>query len=181
MKKVWFYWVLWAVIITIFSGLVYAAVQQNYRQNGNDPQIEIAEDTASALAQGAQLQDVIPNGNVDAAKSLAPFAIITDSSGKVLASDVVVNSSIETIPSGAYSTAKSKGENRITWQPQKRRPRCGRNCPLHCRINERIYSSRQVAPRSRKARKDARRNGRARMAAFINYQFLHALAWILFV
>ena len=45
-------WLPFAIIIVIFSGLVYAIVQQNYRQSANDPQIQIAEDLATAISQG---------------------------------------------------------------------------------------------------------------------------------
>jgi hypothetical protein len=41
-------WLPLAVAITILAGLVYATVQQSLRQGANDPQIQLAEDTAAA-------------------------------------------------------------------------------------------------------------------------------------
>ena len=49
-----------AVIITGLSGLIYATVQQNIRQSADDPQIQMAEDTAAQLANGQQAQNVVP-------------------------------------------------------------------------------------------------------------------------
>ena len=72
------YWLPLAVVITLFSGLVYATVQQNYRQSANDPQIQMAEDAASELAFGGGPYGVLPRGNIDIAKSIAPFMIIYD-------------------------------------------------------------------------------------------------------
>lgn len=69
-----------AVIVTGFSGLIYTAVQQDLRQSANDPQIQMAEDTATKLAAGQQVQNVVPAEKVDIATSLAPYIIVFDAS-----------------------------------------------------------------------------------------------------
>ena len=41
LREVFINWLPLAVIIVIFSGLVYGVVQQNYRQGANDPLLQI--------------------------------------------------------------------------------------------------------------------------------------------
>src|SRR6185295_4920318 len=68
-------WVPFAGVITILCGMVYLTVQQSLRQSANDPQIQMAEDAAGALARGAAEETVLPATQVDIATSLSPFAI----------------------------------------------------------------------------------------------------------
>jgi len=107
-----------AAIVTGLSGLLYAAVQQDLRQSANDPQIQMAEDTAAKLADGQQVQNVVPSEKVDIANSLAPYIIIFDATGKPIASSVQLDDQTPTIPSGVFDYVRQNGEDRITWQPQ---------------------------------------------------------------
>ena len=109
-------WLPFAVTGAALVLLVSVSVQQNYRQSANDPQIQIAEDAASALQNGATPQSVVPIQTVDVSASLAPFLIITDANGTVLASTAKLNEKIPMPPSGTLAAAKN--ENRFTWQPQ---------------------------------------------------------------
>lgn len=107
-----------AVVITGLSGLIYAVVQQDIRQSANDPQIQMAEDTAAQLANGQQPQNVVPSEKVDIANSLAPYIIVFDAGGKPIASSALLNGQTPTISSGVFDYVKQHGEDRITWQPQ---------------------------------------------------------------
>lgn len=107
-----------AAIVTGLSGLLYAAVQQDLRQSANDPQIQMAEDTAAKLADGQQVQIVVPAEKVDIANSLAPYIIVFDAAGKPIASSVQLDGQTPTIPSGVFDYVRQNGEDRITWQPQ---------------------------------------------------------------
>jgi len=49
--KVFLKWVPFATTLTLICALIYGVVQQDLRQTANDPQIQIAEATASELAQ----------------------------------------------------------------------------------------------------------------------------------
>ena len=118
MKTILKYWLLIAAIVTGLSGLLYAAVQQDLRQSANDPQIQMAEDTAAKLADGQQVQNVVPAEKVDIANSLAPYIIVFDATGKPIASSVQLNGQTPTIPSGVFDYVRQNGEDRITWQPQ---------------------------------------------------------------
>ena len=122
MKKTLFrilrYWLFGAVIVTGLSGMLYAVVQQDLRLNANDPQIQIAEDTAAALSSGQAVQTLVPSTKVDIASSLAPYLIIFDATGKPIATSAQLNGQTPTIPSGVFGSVRQNGEDRFTWQPQ---------------------------------------------------------------
>ncbi|GAC1372047.1 MAG: hypothetical protein NVSMB39_6280 [Candidatus Saccharimonadales bacterium] len=104
--------------------LVYASVQQALRMSANDPQVQLAEDTAAALSLGQTPGSLVTGLAVDMRRSLAPFLIITDSSRHILASNVQLDGAVPLPPTGSFDTARSgqrlnapTGENRITWEP----------------------------------------------------------------
>jgi hypothetical protein len=130
-------WIPLGVTIIGLSGLIYVAMQQNYRQSLNDPQIQMAEDSAFKIDNGsATWQTIVPqNSQVSITTSLAPWIAITDAQGHALkqmrlgstgtvddivaaASDAVNEDFIDTfqIPVGVFQYARSHGEDRITWQ-----------------------------------------------------------------
>ncbi len=111
-------WLPLAVIITALCALVYVAVQQSLRQGANDPQIQLAEDTAAALAHGASVQTVVPTNQVDVAQSLAPFVIVFNSNGTVAAASGQLHGQPPTLPAGVLDYVKQNGEDRLTWQPE---------------------------------------------------------------
>src|SRR5580704_15773867 len=106
-------------------GLVYTAVQQNYRESADDPQIQLAEDTAAVLNAGRPASGLVLGGVVNMGTSLAPFIIVTDQNRHVIASSGQLNGGTPLPPAGAFEQAAAgKGkytdnphENRITWQP----------------------------------------------------------------
>ena len=118
LKTILKYWLLLAVIITGLSGLFYVVVQQDIRLSANNPQIQMAEDTAAKLADGQQAQDIVPSEKIDIAKSLAPYTIVFDTTGKPIASSALLNGQIPTIPPGVFDYVRQNGEDRVTWQPQ---------------------------------------------------------------
>jgi len=107
-----------AVIVTGLVGLCYAAIQQDIRQSADDPQIQMAEDIATKLADGQAIQNVVPAEKVDIAKSLAPYIIVFDATGKPIASSAQLDGQTPTIPPGVPDYVRQNGEDRITWQPQ---------------------------------------------------------------
>ena len=111
-------WLPIAVALTAACGLVYAAVQQSLRQGANDPQIQLAEDAADALASGAPAASVVPESGVDIGKSLAPFVMVFDDQGNNLASSGLLHDQIPMLPDGVLDYAKQHGEDRVTWQPE---------------------------------------------------------------
>ncbi len=111
-------WLPMAVAITMLAGLVYLSVQQAYRLGANDPQIQMAEDGAAALAAGQPAQSIVPAGKVDIAQSLAPYVVVFDADGKSLASNALLHGQAPALPGGVLDVARRQGEDRISYQPE---------------------------------------------------------------
>lgn len=135
MKPSWWTPLLWwayaAIAVTGVCGLVAVTVQQNYRQNANDPQIQMAEDGAAKLSAGDVPASLV-NRNVpleDLQTSLLPWITVYDSSGLPLESSAELNGAPPQLPKGVFDTSNKSayvdgpvwrdGEDRITWQPQQ--------------------------------------------------------------
>jgi hypothetical protein len=118
LKNVFRGWLRFAVVITLLSGLVYIAVQQVLRTEGNDPQIQIAEDTASALTEGQAVESVVSSTRIDIAQSLAPYVVVFDDAGKVIASSGLMHNQPPTLPPGVLDYVRQHGQDRVTWQPE---------------------------------------------------------------
>ncbi len=107
-----------AVLTVLLCGLIYAGLQQILRQDANDPQVQIASDTAQALAQGLPPDQLEAYSKVDLAKSLLPYVVVADQQGKVVAATAVLNGRAPVPPPGVLLAAKKSGENCVTWQPR---------------------------------------------------------------
>ncbi len=119
-SKLFGIWVVLAAIMTVLVGLVYAGVQQNYRQNANDPQIEITQEISEAITKGAPADQIIPpTAGTDIKDSLAAFAMVFDKDGKVIGSSAKLNDKDPVPPKGVFDDAKKHGRNILTWQPEK--------------------------------------------------------------
>ena len=112
-----FLWFCGAIIITIIFGTIYTATQQILRQDANDPQIQLAEDAATALNAGQQPSDVV-SGKVDINNSLLPFVTIYDKSGNVVAGNGYFDGALaNNAPFGSLEASAKVPYNAITWQP----------------------------------------------------------------
>jgi len=106
------------VIVTVIFGTIDLVTQQNYRQSANDPQIQLAEDSAFLLGQGAVMQwDA--SDQIDADASLAPFIALYSASGTPLTSSGLIGGRLPELPSGIFASVKAHGEDRVTWQTSK--------------------------------------------------------------
>jgi hypothetical protein len=110
-----------AVILAgISSGIalaLYAIPQQVLRNGANDPQIQLATDAVAMLEGGAPPSEAISAGNVDMARSLAPFIIAYDDQGKPLASQAKLSGGVPVLPTGVFDYVRQHGEERVSWQP----------------------------------------------------------------
>ncbi|MBA3647536.1 MAG: hypothetical protein H0W62_03130 [Chitinophagales bacterium] len=113
------FWIPTAAIISAVCLLIYVTVQQTYRSNANDPQIQMAEDAAFALKNGAKPQTLVSAKMTEISQSLNPYLILFDETGKSIASDGVLDGKIPTMPDGVLDYTKQNAEDRITWQPRK--------------------------------------------------------------
>ncbi len=117
-KNVLRQWLPLAVVVTAVCGLVYLAVQQELRQTANDPQIQIAEDAAAALENGAAVESVVTFEKTAIERSLAPFVMVYDDSGGVIGSSALLHGRIPQLPDGVLDYVRSNGQDRVTWQPE---------------------------------------------------------------
>src|SRR5579864_3219208 len=98
--------------------LVWVAVQQVWRHEANDPQIQMARDAAARLASGqASVDTVVPTTTVEVATSLAPFLTVLDSRGSIIASSGRVHGALKSVPSGVLDHVRQAGEEEVSWQP----------------------------------------------------------------
>lgn len=111
-------WLPFVVTISASCLLVYVVVQQSYRQNADDPQIQMATDAAQALDLGKSIEEIVPAETIDIDHSLAPFYLVFNANEQPVAGSGILNNSLQTLPEGVLAFAKEKGENRVTWQPQ---------------------------------------------------------------
>lgn len=108
-----------AALATLACVLVYAAVQQDLRSGANDPQFQLAEDAAAALDAGAAPSTLVAGTKVDLSRSLAPFLVIFDVSGAVLATDGVLDGHDPVPPQGVLESARLDPPDTVTWQPRE--------------------------------------------------------------
>jgi hypothetical protein len=107
-----------AVLATLTAGLVYGVAQQGLRSGANDPQLQMATDAARALDAGADPAAAVGAGHVDVATSLAPFLVVYDAGGDVLASSGVLDGADPVPPAGVLEHAAADAPNVVTWQPR---------------------------------------------------------------
>lgn len=110
----------WLPIAAAVTGLALAvilAVQTDLRLSGNDPQIQMAEDAADALADGTDIASVVPATNVDLRTSLAPFLIVFDDQGAPIAASAELDGRMPQVPAGVFDYVRENGEDRVSWQP----------------------------------------------------------------
>jgi len=112
-------WIPIAISITALCLLVYASVQQNYRQSANDPQIQISEDLANNLNNGKNIDLLVSKEKIDISKSLAIYVMVFDNNGNVLSSSAILEGKDPKVPVGVLSYAKKYNQDRLTWQPKE--------------------------------------------------------------
>ena len=113
MRKLLPWFAVLAILIVTF-GTIYVVVQQTQRRAANNPQIQMAQDTAAAL-DGGDVPSVLSNGHVDIAKSLAPFTVIYDKNGKPVGGDGYYNGKLPAVDIGVLSNSQGKDYNAVTW------------------------------------------------------------------
>ena len=111
-------WLATLAILIVGFGTIYGVAQQVQRSAANYPQIQLAQDASAALSRG-ELASSVVGPRVNIAKSLAPFVIIYDKTGRVLVGSGFLNDKVPRAPLGILKAATGKDYHAITWQPQK--------------------------------------------------------------
>ncbi len=107
------------VVVTLLCLLVNIAVQQNFRMSANDPQVQLAEDTAHSLARNPPNPAFDTGPLVDIARSAAPWVAIYDNAARPLVSSGRLDGAAPSLPGGVFTYARRYGEDRVTWQPRR--------------------------------------------------------------
>ena len=118
LKSIFKVWLPFAVVITAFSMLAYASVQQVYRQNADDPQIQMAHDSAEALNDGVAVDAIVPAHKIDISTSLAPFYVIFNTAQQPISVSGLLDGQTPQLPDGVLDFTQQNGENRLTWEPK---------------------------------------------------------------
>lgn len=103
-------------LITLVFGTIYVVGQQILRQSANDPQVQLAQDAAQKLNNGSAPAS-LDTSMVNMATSLAPFIIIYDKSGSVVAGSGYLAGNIPSVPIGVLQNSSHYAYNAVTWQP----------------------------------------------------------------
>lgn len=115
MKKL-FPWLVSSAILVVVFGTLYATVQQAQRTAANDPQIQLAEDTAVQIKRGDPPVTLVEK--VDIGKSLAPFVAIYDAKGHPMLSSGRLDGKLPAVPIGVLQAARGHEYHAVTWQPK---------------------------------------------------------------
>lgn len=111
-------WLGAGVVLVIGFATVFVVAQQLQRNQGDWPQVQIAEDAAYSLWHGAKVTSLSQlQPQVDINHSLAPFLIIYDKRGTVVAGSGNIGGVVPTIPYGVLVSSQGKPYHRVTWQP----------------------------------------------------------------
>jgi len=93
---------------------------QVLRLQADETQVQLAEDAARRLADGAPAPSVLPPGEeVPLASSLAPWLAVYDGNGAPLASNGSYRGAAPMLPTGVFEFARSHHGHRLSWQPRK--------------------------------------------------------------
>lgn len=123
-------WILSAVIVTCLCGLIGVVVQQSFRQEANDPQIQIAKEMSAAFLNNQFTEETLKSSfetfipskiQVNVETSLSPWIQIYDASRENLYSSAMTSDAQSTprVPKGVFERVDKQGEVRMTWQPKK--------------------------------------------------------------
>jgi len=97
------------LIITMIIALVYATVQQNYRGNANDPQVQMVTDVSNKLARMASIEQFFNGDTIDLAQSLGLFVVLYDEGGKPIRSSAIFRGVAPQLPSGVFDFVRNNG------------------------------------------------------------------------
>lgn len=111
-------WIPLGVTATAIFASFFVILQQYIRVSAYDLPTQISEDLASLLASGNTVPQ-LSAASIELASSLAPFAIVYDEQGSIVAGSALLDGKTPQLPKGVLDHAKRKGQHRVTWQPRK--------------------------------------------------------------
>jgi hypothetical protein len=118
-KNILIFWVIIAFLVTFTSLLVYVATQQVLRLGANGIPAELAVKTSINLENSKSPLDAVPGEITDISKSLGTFVMVFDKDKNLIASSAAMGKGEPSYPKGVLDYVDKKGEDRVTWQPEK--------------------------------------------------------------
>jgi hypothetical protein len=106
-----------AAAFTLAASALETIGQGNLRSGANVPQIQVAQQAARLLAQGAPPGSVAKGPIVNLGTSLGVHLSVFDENGRVLASTAVLDGRTPVPPAGVLRTARAR-DDLVTWQPR---------------------------------------------------------------
>jgi len=107
-----------ALILTVGGLFAALTIQAALRRSADQPQMQMADKYASALASGSRIQNTLPPLQVDIQHSLEPFAIFYDATGHAVEATGHLADSIPTPPLGVFVHMRTHAISKFTWQPR---------------------------------------------------------------
>jgi hypothetical protein len=105
-------------LVSVLFVTIYCSAHTVFRQQANDPQIEVTEQVAGIVRQGIPLNAIISNAEqIDLASSKALFVMIFDKERTLVGSSAQLNGAAPSVPSEVFDQANEKGEYRFDFEP----------------------------------------------------------------
>lgn len=120
MKKTTSFWLVSLLAISIVFVIIYFAAHYAMRSSTNEPQIQIATDTAWKTAlQLAQNGKIVPleGEKADIGTSPDSFVIVYNKDGEVIDSTGVYNGQVPKLPDGVLQGTVEGEKTIFTWEP----------------------------------------------------------------
>ena len=107
-----------AALVSIILLTIYATVQQSYRTGLNDPQMQIAGDLRLQIEKGGSIESYFRNDTIDIRRSLSPFIVLYDNTGKPIRYDALLDGKPPQVPADIFFEVRQEGEYDVSWQPR---------------------------------------------------------------
>lgn len=112
------------LILVVICSIIFVAIACTargvLRQQANDPQVEVTEQVASIIRQGAPLEVIISGAEeIDLADSNALFVMIYDKDKNLVGSSATLNGQPISIPGESLDMARNDVDYRFTQEPQE--------------------------------------------------------------
>lgn len=111
-------WFAVLAILLVGFGTIYGAVNQAQRSDANDPQIQLAEDTANSLDK-KETPLTLTRSGVEMTQSVAPFINVYDKKGKAVLTKGNVDGKAPKAPLEELEKARGVAYHAFTWEPKE--------------------------------------------------------------
>ena len=120
-KRMWRQFIPLGIAVTLLCLLMYLSLQQMYRNNLNDPQIQVSQEVKEALDAGTAPKDLIsPGSQINIEDSLSTFLIVYGKDKKPIAATGRLEDKVPVLSEDIFMRVDKNGEVRTTWEPKNK-------------------------------------------------------------